>query len=143
MAEGKTANKYGDAGEYGIEEVEGAHCADAYEIEESPFDTQVGERLMQALEYSICAMLLLWLVRHNPSSKCELNVALYAPEPTQDIHRENSNARSSGNTSESLFCAWFPVREPVPADHDRNQTCNLCNGAGEQTLDRVEASVER
>jgi hypothetical protein len=66
MAESKTANEYGDAGEYGIEEVEGPHCADAYEIEKSPFDAQVGERLMQALEHAICAMLLLRFIWHKP-----------------------------------------------------------------------------
>ena len=65
MAEGKTANEYGDAGEYGIEEVEGAHGADADEVEQRALHAQVGERLMQALEDPICAMPLLWFVWHN------------------------------------------------------------------------------
>ena len=70
-------------------------------------------------------------------------MALYAPEPTQDIHGENGNARSGGNASERLFCAGFAVREAVAADHDCNQTCNLRDGAGEKALDGVKAGVER
>jgi len=35
------------------------------------------------------------------------------------------------------------VREAVPTDHDRNQTCNLRDGAGEKALDGVEAGIER
>jgi hypothetical protein len=65
MAESEAANEYGDTGEEGIEEVEGPHCADAYEVEQRPFDAQVGERLVQALEDSICAMFLLWFVGHK------------------------------------------------------------------------------
>jgi hypothetical protein len=65
MAEGKTANEDGDAGEYRVEEVEGAYCTDANEVEKSAFHAQVGEGLMQALEDSICAMPLLWFVWHN------------------------------------------------------------------------------
>ena len=59
MAEGKTANEDGDTGQDGIEEIEGSHRADADEVEQRALDAQVGERLMQALEDSICAMLLL------------------------------------------------------------------------------------
>ena len=70
-------------------------------------------------------------------------MALYAPEPTQDIHRENRNARSGGNASQRLFCAGFAMRESVAADHDCNQTCNLRDGAGEKALDGVKAGVER
>jgi len=33
MAEGKAANEDGDPGEYGIEEIEGPHCADTDEVE--------------------------------------------------------------------------------------------------------------
>jgi hypothetical protein len=65
MPESKTPDEYGDTGEDGIEEVEGPNCADAYEVEQRPFDAQVGERLVQALEDSICAMLLLWFVGHK------------------------------------------------------------------------------
>ena len=63
MAESKTANEDGDTGEDGIEEVEGPHRADAYEVEQRPFYAQVGEGLVQALEDSICAMLLLCVCR--------------------------------------------------------------------------------
>ncbi len=65
MAEGKAANEYSDAGEYGIEEVERPHCANAYEVEQRTFHAQVGERLMQALEDSICAVLLLCFFWHD------------------------------------------------------------------------------
>jgi hypothetical protein len=65
MPESKTSDEYGDTGEDGIEEVEGPDRADADEVEESAFHTQVGKRLVQALEYSICAMPLLWFVGHK------------------------------------------------------------------------------
>jgi hypothetical protein len=65
MAEGKAANEDGDAREDGIEEVEGAHGAHTDEVEESPLNAQIGEGLVQTLEDSICAMLLLWFVWHK------------------------------------------------------------------------------
>ena len=65
MPESKTPDEYGDTGEDGIEEVEGPHCADADEVEQRPFNAQIGERLVQALEDSICAMLLLCFVWHK------------------------------------------------------------------------------
>jgi hypothetical protein len=71
MAEGKAANEDGDACEYGIEEVEGPHRADADEVEQRAFHAQVGKRLVQTLEDSICAVLLPWLVWHTSSSKDE------------------------------------------------------------------------
>ena len=70
-------------------------------------------------------------------------MALYAPEPTQDIHRHNGNARSGGNTSERLFCAGLAVRESVAADHDCYQTCNLRDRPREKALDSVKAGIER
>jgi hypothetical protein len=69
MAEGKAANENGDAREDGIEEIESPYSADAHEVEERAFNAQVSERLMQALEHSICALLLLLFVCHNSSSK--------------------------------------------------------------------------
>jgi hypothetical protein len=65
MPESKTPDEYSETGEDGIEEVEGPHCADAYEVEQRPFYAQVGEWLVQALEDSICAVLLLWFVGHK------------------------------------------------------------------------------
>ena len=65
MPESKTPDEYGDTGEDGIEEVEGSHCADADEVEQRPFNAQIGERLVQTLEDSICAMLLLYFVWHK------------------------------------------------------------------------------
>ena len=58
----ETANENSDTGEDGIEEIEGPHRTYANEVEERAFHAQVGERLVQALEDSICATLLLWCV---------------------------------------------------------------------------------
>jgi len=68
MAKGKTTNENGNAREYGIEEIESPHGPDADEVEQRAFHAQVGERLMQALEDSICAVLLLWSVGHTTLS---------------------------------------------------------------------------
>jgi hypothetical protein len=65
MAEGKAAYEDGDTSKDGIEEIEGPDCSNANEVEQSAFDAQVGERLMQALENSICAMFLLCFVWHK------------------------------------------------------------------------------
>jgi hypothetical protein len=65
MAEGKTANEHGDTGQDGVEEIEGPHCANTNEVEQRALNAQVSERLMQALEDSICAVLLLRFVWHN------------------------------------------------------------------------------
>jgi hypothetical protein len=65
MPESKTPDEYGDTGEDGIEEIEGTHRADADEVEKRPLNAQIGERLVQALEDSICAILLLWFVGHK------------------------------------------------------------------------------
>jgi len=72
-----------------------------------------------------------------------LGRSLNAPEPAQDIDGENGNARSGGNSGERLLCAGFAVGEPVPADHDGNQACDLRNGAREKALDGGKAGVER
>jgi hypothetical protein len=65
MAEGKTPNEDGDAGQDGIEEVEGSHGAHTNEVEERPFNAQVSEWLVQALKDSVRATLLLWFVWHS------------------------------------------------------------------------------
>jgi hypothetical protein len=65
MAESETANEDGDTREDGIEEIEGTHRPYADEVEQRTFYAQVRERLMQALEDSICAMLLLFIVWHK------------------------------------------------------------------------------
>ena len=44
-----------------IEEIERAHGAHANEVKQRALDAQIGERLMQALEDSICANWLLLL----------------------------------------------------------------------------------
>jgi hypothetical protein len=73
---------------------------------------------------------------------CGAKMALNAPKPTQDIHRKYRDSRSSGNTSQRLFCAGFAVREAVATDHNCDQTCNLRNGVGEKALDGVKAGIE-
>ena len=65
MAEGKTANKDGDAREDGIEEIEGSHRAHADEVEECALHAQVSEWLVQALINSICATLLMCFFWHR------------------------------------------------------------------------------
>ena len=52
----------------GIEEIERSHRADADEIEKRALYAQISERLVQAFEHSICALLLLRFVRHISSS---------------------------------------------------------------------------
>jgi len=71
---------------------------------------------MQAFEDPICAMSLLYFVWHKSSFERWLKVAgtvLNAPEPTQDIHGENGNAGSGGDTGERLLRAGFTVGEAV------------------------------
>jgi hypothetical protein len=58
MPETKTADEDGNTRQDGIEKIEGAHCANADEVEQCALHAQVGERLMQALEDLICAMFL-------------------------------------------------------------------------------------
>jgi hypothetical protein len=65
MAEGKAANENGDTGEDGIEEIEGSHRSDADEVKECAFHAQIGERLVQALEDPIYAVLPMWFVWHG------------------------------------------------------------------------------
>jgi hypothetical protein len=65
VAERETANEDCDASEDGIEEVKGSHRSDADEIEQRAFHAQVSERLMEALEDSICTMPLLRFVGHK------------------------------------------------------------------------------
>jgi hypothetical protein len=65
MAEGKAAYEDGYAGKNGIEEIEGPYCANADEVEQGSLNAQVGERLVQTLEDSICAALLLCFVGHK------------------------------------------------------------------------------
>ena len=54
MAEGKAANEDGDARKDGIEEVEGAHCADAYEVEQRPLAVAMVIRISSSHDCSAC-----------------------------------------------------------------------------------------
>src|SRR5580698_8715734 len=75
MTESKTANEHGDTGQDGVEEIEGSHRTDADEVEQSALYAQVGERLMHALEDSICAMFLICVVWHKELVEHQLNFA--------------------------------------------------------------------
>src|ERR1700730_6221913 len=75
MTESKTANEHGDTGQNGVEEIEGAYRADADEVEQSALYAQVSERLMHALEDSICAMFLICVVWHRQLVQHRLNFA--------------------------------------------------------------------
>jgi hypothetical protein len=65
VSERETANENSDTCKDGIEEIEGPYRADAYEVEQRPFNSQICERLVQTLKDSICAMLLLWFIGHK------------------------------------------------------------------------------
>src|SRR6266849_5773084 len=65
MAEGKSANEDGNTCQNRIEEIEGSHRSDADEVEERALHTQIGEWLVQALEDSICTVLLVCFVGHR------------------------------------------------------------------------------
>ena len=66
MAEGKSANENSDSGENAVEEVESSYGAHADEIKQRPLDAQIGKRLMQALEDSICPSCVQLHVCHKP-----------------------------------------------------------------------------
>lgn len=81
MTESKTANEHGYAGQDGVEKIEGSHRADADEVEQRALDAQVGERLMHALEDSICAMFLICVVWHKGLVQDLANLArTYTPQ---------------------------------------------------------------
>jgi hypothetical protein len=61
VAECKSADEDGEAGENAVEEIEGAHGAHADEVKQCALDAQISERLVQALEDSICANCVLLL----------------------------------------------------------------------------------
>jgi hypothetical protein len=72
VTECKAADENGDAAKNAVEEIEGAHSANAYEIKQRALDAQVGEGLMQTLEDSICASILIALFWHKPlDPRCE------------------------------------------------------------------------
>src|SRR5579863_10476242 len=106
---------------------------------------------MQALEHSICALLLLRLVGHNSSSEGMMRSrverafwrALYAPQPTQYIRRRHGNASAGCDSGERLLRAGFAVREAVSADDNSDQARDLCHGSGEKRLEGIKARVER
>ena len=62
------------------------------------------------------------------------------PEVFRD--RKYRNARSGSNAGQRLFSAGFAVGEAIAADDNRDQTCNLRDGACEKSLDSVKAGVE-
>jgi hypothetical protein len=69
MTKSESPDEDSNASQDGIEKIESSHGSNAHEVEERAFYAQVGERLMQALEHSICALLLLLFVWHDSSYK--------------------------------------------------------------------------
>ncbi len=67
---------------------------------------------------------------------------LHAPQPAQNIHRENGDSSSGGDTGERLFRARFPVSEAIAAHHNCDQARNLGDGSGETGLESRKTSVE-
>jgi hypothetical protein len=57
MAEGESADENGHSDEQAIEEIEGSHGADADEVEKRALNTEVRERLVQALVDSVSSPL--------------------------------------------------------------------------------------
>jgi hypothetical protein len=57
MAEDESADKHGHSREQAVEEIEGSHGADADEVEKSALNTEVRERLVQALVDSVSSSL--------------------------------------------------------------------------------------
>ena len=69
-------------------------------------------------------------------------VFLNAPEPSQNIHSENSNASAGRYAGKRLLRARFPMRKAVAADYNRDQACDLGDGSGEEGLNGGKAGVE-
>jgi hypothetical protein len=65
MTKSESPDEDSNASQDGIEEIESSHRSDAHEVEKRPLDAHVRERLMQALEHSIRALLLLRFVGHK------------------------------------------------------------------------------
>ena len=104
MAEGKAAYEDGDPSKDGIEEVEGAHGAHTDEVEQRPLNAQIGERLVQALENSICAAFLLCFVGH---------IVLFISVARNGIAGRATNSPYTPQSQLSTFTARTAM--PVPA----------------------------
>jgi hypothetical protein len=63
MAESESADKHGHCREQAIEEIESTHGPNADEVEERALDTEVRERLVQALVDSVSSSLVRYLHR--------------------------------------------------------------------------------
>src|ERR1039458_3154258 len=91
VTECKAADENGDAAKNAVEEIEGAHGTYADEVKQRALDAQIRERLMQALEDSICANCLLLLFRHRP---LELRREMSTPISTEWSAFRRPTARS-------------------------------------------------
>jgi hypothetical protein len=65
-----------------------------------------------------------------------------APEPGQNVCGKNGDPCTGSYASKRLFGAWFSVGELIAADHDRNETGDLCDRSGKQSLHGGEAGIE-
>ncbi len=68
---------------------------------------------------------------------------LYAPQPRQYVHREDSDSGPCGHTRKGFFRARLAMCELIAADHDGDQAGHSRNGSGKQHLDGSKAVVKR
>jgi hypothetical protein len=112
MPEGKSANKDSDPGEDGIEEVEGTDRTYADEVKDRAFDTQVSERLVQTLEYSIASFAICFdvchvrLIRENRLTNKKLR--LNSPEPGKDVDCKHCNSGSAATPASAFLAPGSP-----------------------------------
>src|SRR5580704_5086129 len=97
MTESEAPNENGDAGQDGVEEIESSHGADADEVEQSALDAKVGERLMHALEDSICALFRTCDIWHKGLAQHLLNLGVGPPT------RPKANSRRLRRERQSRF----------------------------------------
>jgi hypothetical protein len=102
---------------------------------------------MQALEDSICANCFFCdLSGISPSLKNREQVPegmRYTPQSqVRTFTARTAMPVPAATPASAFFRTRFAVSEAVAADHNRNQTCNLRNGAGEKGLNGGEAGVE-
>jgi hypothetical protein len=153
MAEDKPADKDRYSRKYRVEEIERTNCADADEVKERALHAKISKRLMEALKDPIPARYLIGFC-HKPR-RFELVLVLrlvtqyrlrraylYAPQPAQYVHRKYRDTRTGRNSGERLLGSWFPVGETVATDDDRNKAGDLCDGAGEESLNGGKPGVE-
>ena len=69
-------------------------------------------------------------------------VYLHTPKPTQDVHSENGNSGSGGDSGQRPLRAGFSVCESVAPDNDGDQARDSSNRSGEERFEGGESAVE-